>query len=129
MIQCSQCLLDWNVALESMDLIEIDRINTESFQTRVASLKNVLAGEATHVRSVTHWEMNFRSEHDLFHVRHFSQRTPSDQFARTHRVHVCRVEKVDSKIERFFVKRSRLRLIEYPWPPLRASIAHASETN
>ncbi len=128
-IERGECLLDGHAALEAMNLIEIDGFDAEAFQTRFASLYDVFAGQAAHVRSVAHREMDFGGEDDLLHRRHLTQGTPGYFFARAHRVHVCGVEEVDAEVERLSEERSRVSFIEHPRSPFRRAVAHAAETD
>jgi len=68
-------------------------------------------------------------EHDLFHLCHLAKCAARHLFARAHRVHVGRVEEVDSEIERPSIEGLCFRFIENPRPPFRASVAHAAKTD
>src|SRR5678815_3029054 len=112
-----------------MDLIEIDCLDAKSFQAGFASLHDVLARQAAHVRAFTHWEMHLGRKDYLFHFCHLAKCAAGHLLARAHRVHVGRIEEVDPEIERSSIERLCFRFIENPRPPLRGSVTHAAKTD
>src|SRR5882724_5906227 len=116
-------------ALEAVDLIEVDRIDTEPSQTRFARLDDVLTRDAAHVGRVCHREMHLCGEHYLFHLRHLVERSAGHLFAHAHRVHVGGVEEVDAKVQGFLIEGARVDFVQDPRAPFWGAVGHASQTD
>src|SRR5262249_17375254 len=115
--------------VETMDLIEIDRLDPESFEARLASLDDVFPRESAHVRAIGHRPEDFRRDDDLIELRHRAQRTSDHLFAPSERVHGGWVEEVDAVVERSLEERLCGGFVQDPRSPLRTAVAHAAEAD
>ena len=115
--------------LEAVNLIEVDCLDAQSFQTRLAALHDVLARDTTHVRTVAHWEMDFGREYDLVQFGHLSEGTACYFLADAQRIHVGGVEEIDPELERFLEERPRVHVVENPGTPFWRPVGHAAETD
>src|SRR5262249_9201025 len=64
-VQGLERLVDRHLGIEAVNLVEIDRLDAEPFQTGFAGLENVLAIEPAHVRARSHREVHLRRDDDL----------------------------------------------------------------
>ena len=129
MVERGQRLVDRHGALEAVDLVQVDGLDAEPAQARLAPLHDVLARDAAHVGSISHREMHLGGEDDLFHLRHLPQGASGDLLAHPHRVHVGGVEEVDAQIQGFLEERAGVDFVEYPGPPFGSAVGHAAQTD
>ena len=128
-VEGAQGFLHRRVRVESMELVEIDRVDAETAKTRLTGLLNMLTRKAAHVGPLAHRQGDLGRNNAFFEVSHLPKQLSSDFLGGTERIHVRRVEEVDTRFERALEEGTSLVLIEHPRPPFRRSIAHAPETD
>ncbi len=111
-----------------MDLVEIHIVEAQSSQAVVDRLEHVLARQPALVRSRAHRVEHLGGDdHSLALHAEFLQRPPEDLLALAFRVHVGRVEEVDSQIQRL-AHDGKARLLG-KHPVRTAAKAHAAQAD
>src|SRR5215210_1778218 len=106
-------LLKRGVLVVAVALVEVDVIDAEPLQRRVALLGYVLAREASIVRPIAHREVHLGRQKVGVPLEVF-QRSAHDLLGRTVHVHVGRVEEVDADLVRPFYAGCRLLFCDAP---------------
>ena len=83
MIERREHLFHRRFGVEAVNLVEVDRVDTEPAEAVLARLLNVLTGEATHIGTVAHREEDLRGDDDLVEVSILAEPTSCDLFARS----------------------------------------------
>ena len=72
--------IERRVRIETVDLIEIDRFDTETFEAGFTRLLNVFPRQALCVWSFAHRKTNLGGDDDLFELGHLTQVLSGDLF-------------------------------------------------
>ena len=126
-VQRLERLVDGDVRIEPVDLIEVDGVEAEAPEARLAGLQDVLARQPASVRAVAHRVEDFRGDHDFIAMRELLDRAARDFLASSQRVHVRRIEEVDSRFDRPLKEGLGRLFVEYPRAPCGIAVAHATE--
>jgi hypothetical protein len=111
-----------------MNLIEIDVVHAQPAKTVVDRMHDVLARQPAIVRVIAHRHVNLRRNDDAIAPGlEIFQSTAQNFLALSGRVHVRRVEIINSEFDRFANEWTRLFLLEHPGSPLFGSIGHCAE--
>ena len=126
-IQGREHLVDRRVGIEAVDLVEVDRLHAQPPQAGLATLLDVLARKALHVRPFAHAAEDLGGQHHLLQLGVLPQGLAGDLFAHAHRVHVGGVEEVDAGLDGLAEEGHGRLFVQDPRPPLGVAIAHAAQ--
>jgi hypothetical protein len=130
-VQRFEHLLDRRVAVETMDLIEVDIIHTEPTQAVVDLGEDRFARKPGAIGARTHPAVHLGGDDNLVSAREILDRAAEDFFTVAERIAVCGVEEIDARFERLLNEWPALLLREAPGmiPKIAATIAHATEAD
>ena len=108
---CADRLLDRRLEVDAVLVVEVDRVDAEALQRRLAGRADVLrlAADAEELARRSAHVPELRREHDL--VAAAGDRLPDEPLVRAPAVHVGRVEEGDSELDRALDRRDRLTLV------------------
>ena len=126
-VECAERFLNRGVRVKAVDLVQIDGLDPQAFETRFARLHNVLAREAAPVGARCHGPVHFAGQHDFLHAAIVAEGAPGDLLAHAERIHVGGIEEVDARLDGAAEERAGVLLTQHPGAPVRGAVAHAAE--
>src|SRR5215207_5615886 len=113
-MQGFKCFLDRGGRIPAVNLIQIDVVRAEPSKARVHLGHDRLARQSCPVRALMHAAMNLRRDHQFIAPAKVPQSPPDDLLAAASRIHVRRVEEVDSTLKRSTDQRPAVLLVQRP---------------
>src|SRR2546423_97775 len=123
-------LLDRRLGVEPVDLIQIHVVGPEPAQRVVDGGEDVLAGQATVVRALTHHTVHLGGHYIVVTVtEQLAEQAAGDLFADPGRVHVRGVEERDAALDGTAHDRFGFRFVQCPRAPRLVAVAHHAQTD
>ncbi len=127
-VECLERFVEGGLGVEPVKLVEIDGFDAEPAETGLASLDDVFAGQADHVRRPrTHLEEHLGGDDQFVESAILPEKLARDLLAPADRVHVGGVEEVEAEFKGAAEERAGGGLVEDPGAPGWIAIAHAAE--
>ncbi len=126
-MQGGQCLLDGRAGVVAVDLIEVHVVGSQPLEAGIDGRAHVLAAQAPVVGALPHRVEDLRGQHDVLAVA--LEGRADDLLASSARVHVGRVDEVDTQLEGALDDRDGLLLLDDPLPPIGRAKAHRSQAD
>src|SRR5580692_1609952 len=98
-----------------MNLIEIDKVGSETTQAVIQFAKDRLARQPRPVRTRPHPAIDLGRDHDILASRELLQRAAQNLLRGAVRIDVGGIKEIDPELDGLLDQRPALFLIECPW--------------
>ncbi len=129
-MQRGECLFDWRLRVEAVNLVEVNIVCAQPAQAVVNGVHDMFARKPFLVGVVTHGKEHFGCNHQLVaRWPKVFQGAPQNLLTGADGIHVRGVKEIDAGFERLFDKRAALFLFQHPLAPLCCAVGHAAQTD